>query len=225
MKPLESPRPDRADRRRAERHSSEQNAACHPASRLDVTVVRVKDVSRNGIGLISPRRFEIGTLLMVDLPETASYPVSALARVVRLVSEPEGNWLAGCAFLTELGEEELAAFLSYPKLHQDGDRRVEVRHAVQRTAVCRRSGIGTLGTWPAEVCDISAEGIALLVSLPVEVGARLQVLIAADEEQKARIETVSVVRIEVQPDGRSLLGCELIPSSHNVSAKVVAARA
>jgi hypothetical protein len=184
-----------------------------------VTIVKIKDVSRGGVGLVSSRRFETGTLLVLDLAENASYPVNVLARVVRIVSEPGGGWLAGCAFLSELSEEELDAFRSDRGVEANGDRRAEVRQPVRRMAICRRAAIGTLGSLAAEVCDVSDQGIGLLVSVPIEVGVRLQVQIAADESDKARTELVSVVRSEVQPDGRWLLGCQLVPSPQSAPAR------
>src|SRR5205809_348397 len=85
-----------ADRRGAERYPSGQDACCHPTSALDSTPVQVLDVSAHGVGLMSSRRFEPGTILVLELAETAPSPVSVLARVVRIVARPNGHWLAGC---------------------------------------------------------------------------------------------------------------------------------
>jgi hypothetical protein len=225
MKLPESSRSSHDDRRQAERHSSDQDATCHPASRSDITIVKIKDVSRRGVGLVSPRRFEATTLLVLELDETASSPVHVIARVVRIVSRPGGDWLVGCAFLSELSEEEFTAFRSSRVVQANENRRADHRQKVRRMAVCRPMAIGTLGSLTAEVCDMSAQGIGLLVTTPVEVGVRLKVEIAARETEKAQTQLVSVVRSEPQPDGRWRLGCEVLPSPQAAQSRAIPANA
>src|SRR5215471_386685 len=121
------PRSPCADRRAAERYPSDQEASCHPTSPLDTTPVLVKDVSTRGVGLVSVRRFEPRTILILELSETALHPVYILARVVRIVALPDGDWQAGCVFLSEVGEEELAAFRAERKRSSVGSHRAGVR--------------------------------------------------------------------------------------------------
>src|SRR5436309_15961748 len=84
------------DRRKSTRFASGQAASCRPTGGTDVTPVRIKDVSKQGVGLLSARRFEMGSVLLVELGDAAPHPATALARVVRLARESDGTWNIGC---------------------------------------------------------------------------------------------------------------------------------
>jgi hypothetical protein len=73
---------------------------------------KVRDLSAGGIGLSVGRRFEPGTVLLVEL--IASDEESALPVPVRVVhATPEGGdrWILGCAFRRTLDDEKLRALL------------------------------------------------------------------------------------------------------------------
>jgi serine/threonine protein kinase len=79
----------------------------------DLWPATVQDVSTGGIALILGRRFEPGTVLLLDLHandlgSTQSWKVE----VKRVRSKGSGSWLIGCAFLEQLGPEDLHAFLA-----------------------------------------------------------------------------------------------------------------
>ena len=72
----------------------------------------VRDISSSGIGLLLPRRFEAGTLLTIELTETAEGKKHLLiARVVHATPQPEGNWLVGCTLASSLAEDEVQLLL------------------------------------------------------------------------------------------------------------------
>ena len=75
----------------------------------------VRDISCDGIGLVLPRRFEVGTLLAVELTEEAEGPKHLLlARVVRTLPQSESSWLVGCTLVNPLTEDELQLLLGSP---------------------------------------------------------------------------------------------------------------
>jgi hypothetical protein len=73
-------------------------------------------VSAGGIRLVLRRRFEPGATLAIELPgPDPDQPSAVLARVVRVQPGPAGSWLLGCAFLSELSDEEVQALASPPR--------------------------------------------------------------------------------------------------------------
>jgi hypothetical protein len=75
--------------------------------------VEIKDLSRQGLRLLSHRRFEPGTILRIGLiHENAGLLV---ARAVRATQTPEGDWSIGCSFPKKLNDEEVRAWLEAKK--------------------------------------------------------------------------------------------------------------
>jgi hypothetical protein len=115
----ERPKNDpRTERRAWVRLRSEQEVCCLPAtiSTTDESesawLAMVLDVSPCGIGLGMKRRFEPGTLLVVELsaaPNEITRPLPA--RVVHAARE-KGYWVIGCAFASALSQEELQKLLA-----------------------------------------------------------------------------------------------------------------
>jgi hypothetical protein len=107
----------KVERRTWVRYPQNRDADCHPAASKSGVhwPARVHDISATGVGLIVHYRFEPGTLLAVDLQSTTGDVVrTVLVRVVHLTvmsAHPGLRWLAGCAFLTQLSEEDLQALL------------------------------------------------------------------------------------------------------------------
>jgi hypothetical protein len=99
-----------------QRHACDLQTACQPiAARLDKDVMwqaTVCDISACGVGLVLRRRFEPGAGLAIEIPETDTRPGDTLlVKVVRVTPRPDGSWLMGCGFVSELGEDELEALL------------------------------------------------------------------------------------------------------------------
>lgn len=99
------------DRRAYVRHPSKQEGCLRVIGgfKEDEWVARISDVSITGIGLLVTRRFEIGTVLMVRLPELIRVdgPEYLFVRVVRQESLGRKRWRLGCAFSSPLSEEEM----------------------------------------------------------------------------------------------------------------------
>jgi len=71
--------------------------------------VQINDVSRQGLRIISHRRFEPGTILRIGLIHEKDVPL--VARAVHAFQTPEGDWSIGCTFPEKLKEEELQIWL------------------------------------------------------------------------------------------------------------------
>jgi hypothetical protein len=86
---------------------------CQTTARVDDFMsAKVEDVSRGGLKLVVPRRFESGTLLRVEVAVGEDIPLTLLARVVHVTARPESGWAVGCALAKELSENEVQALLT-----------------------------------------------------------------------------------------------------------------
>jgi hypothetical protein len=85
---------------------------CDIGALVDSWPAQIENISRGGLKIIISRRFEVGTILKVEIPLTGEESSSMLlARVVRAAPEPSG-WGLGCAFLQEISEEKIHSLLN-----------------------------------------------------------------------------------------------------------------
>ena len=107
----------RAERRAWIRLPSDQEICCQLVTNLAPEEAktgwlgRVRDVSPGGIALILNRRFQPGTMLMVDLSANAEEGRGLQVRVVYSTPELKGRWIIGCAFGRVLTQAELQTFI------------------------------------------------------------------------------------------------------------------
>jgi hypothetical protein len=102
-----------ADRRTAVRYAATGRVSCHPAGCRpgEQWVGKLRDISRTGIGLALPRRWERGTILLLELePIGEDGPRSLCACVIHSTAHAEVGFVVGCAHSGDLSEEELIAF-------------------------------------------------------------------------------------------------------------------
>jgi hypothetical protein len=66
--------------------------------------IQIRDISRGGLSFFGSQPFELGAILVVELPT-----MSLLARVAYVRREAEGTWVVGSTFARDLGEEEVQA--------------------------------------------------------------------------------------------------------------------
>jgi hypothetical protein len=110
------------DRRVAVRYPSELDAICEPAAAKTSAEpemrwsAKVRDISTGGLGLWLGRRFERGTVLIVELPTVdEDSPRLMPVRVAHVTRAGPGQWIVGCAFVRRLSEDELQAALQQGK--------------------------------------------------------------------------------------------------------------
>jgi hypothetical protein len=113
------PQTAKAERRASVRYPCDPDSfspdnSCRPitTSQKDSWLATVRNLSTGGIGLVVARRFELGTLLQVDL-EDANHTArsSFLVRVVHIAAGEGKAWLLGCAFTSKLTESDLLSLM------------------------------------------------------------------------------------------------------------------
>ena len=81
-----------------------------PPVEKDTQPVQILNISPAGIALVVPHPMEAGVSLQLELQATPEGPpLMKQVHVIHVTARPEGDWLVGCAFLGELGEEEMFA--------------------------------------------------------------------------------------------------------------------
>jgi len=86
---------------------------CDIGAVVDAWPARIQDISRGGVKVVLSRRFEVGTVLKLEVfvPSDESLYM-LLAKVVHIVQEPTGSWGLGCAFVQEITDEEMQELLT-----------------------------------------------------------------------------------------------------------------
>jgi hypothetical protein len=174
---------------------------------------RIRNVSLGGISLCVDRPFAPGQMLSVELPgATEDARCDMLACVVHAGSGDDGEWLLGCTFARELGEEDLAAFGARRERHTPPDQRTWVRFACNVKATYQRIAEERPAPKSAKVLNLSATGVGLVVSEEVENGALLSVELHAASGDFRRTMLSCVVHVTARGEGEWALGCNFIRS-------------
>lgn len=94
------------ERRSKTRHPCKLEVYCQPITTSKSTELwwraEVREVSLEGIGLVSSRRYEPATYICMELLDRR-----VPCRVAHARQGPTGGWVIGCAFLNELTKEDL----------------------------------------------------------------------------------------------------------------------
>jgi hypothetical protein len=105
------PKPAPRERRAAVRYPCDQDTFCQPiAARKGDDwrwPARIRDISLHGVGLLLSRRFEVGTILVIELQGTAKVCERMMIARVAHATPHEGEWVMGCQFINPLSEDEL----------------------------------------------------------------------------------------------------------------------
>jgi hypothetical protein len=203
--------PPEAERRDSVRYPSTIETVCRPAERPDALPLpaRVQDISAGGINLVVGRRFEPGDLLSVDIPSGEEGTSTVLACVVWADRARGGGWSLGCVLTTTLADDELIRLGARPPRPSAPDPRAAVRVPCQARAQYQRVRLPDSPPETAEVVNLSAGGIALLVDEPVDLGEVLSLGLHAGDGEVVGNVLASVVRVASQ-NGRRLVGCNFI---------------
>jgi hypothetical protein len=109
------------NRRVAQRHPAAGKVSCHPACGRngELWSGTLRDISRTGIGLLLPRRWEKGTILLLKLDAIrGGGPRTLCACVMHSTPHPEEGFVVGCSHGGELSEDEIQAFAEENELPQ-----------------------------------------------------------------------------------------------------------
>ena len=203
----------RTERRAWLRHLCDLPTTYRLARPADISKLsaRVRNICAGGINVLVDRPLERGTILSVELPgATGQLRCSVLACVIHSTSLPAGSWTAGCALVAELGDEELQRLGAKRLLSPPSDQRKWVRFPCDAPASYRRIRVTEREHTPAWVVDISASGVGLLVSHPVDGGTLLSLHLHGPEGQLVLTMLACVVRVAAHPAGQWVLGCNFI---------------
>jgi PilZ domain len=74
---------------------------------------RIESISRGGLKIVIELRFEVGTVLKVEVavPGEEGFSMSVV-RVVRVAQESSGLWGLGCAFIQEISERKCRCLMT-----------------------------------------------------------------------------------------------------------------
>ena len=115
------------ERRDGKREACQLEGQCRPMDSLQLSAawpVTIRDIGAGGCQLLLSRRFEPGTLLVVDVHDGQGQPARMmLARVVRVASLARGRWILGCAFSVPLTPDDLDSLLKLPSTNRLPDRK------------------------------------------------------------------------------------------------------
>jgi hypothetical protein len=104
-----------AERRVAVRYPSVLDAVCQPATprfELLSSPARVWDISTSGIGLIVNRRFDVGTVLFMEIElGPGQFSRTLQAMVLHVCPHLDNLWMIGCELSSDLSEAELKQYL------------------------------------------------------------------------------------------------------------------
>jgi hypothetical protein len=200
------------DRRVWVRHPSSQQTVVQSAAfgEGDALPARVGDVSLGGIRLLVARRFEPGSLLIIEIPggdQKAQQKV--LAYVVHATQEENGEWRIGCTFARELTDADLRAFGARRLRATPPDPRSWVRFSCDLKASYTPVIHSQAERVPAQVLNVSPTGIGLFVDHEVETGTLLELRIFGPDGLRSLTMLACVVHVTAQ-DQRWALGCNFI---------------
>src|SRR5262249_3958519 len=102
------------DRRLATRRPSNQDTFCQPVGARRAGdwrwPTKIRDISATGISLLLSRRFEPGTILVVEAQSTSPGEDRLfLARVIHTTPQG-GEWVVGCEFVNPPSDDEVDGF-------------------------------------------------------------------------------------------------------------------
>jgi c-di-GMP-binding flagellar brake protein YcgR len=204
---------DSADERRVWlRHAASLNVRCGEAEDTEDAGVSavITDISRGGMQMVAPRRFELGALVSVELPAAFDEDeMTLLACVVRSKPHGESEWMMGCRFAHELDERQLSSFGAARSRPNEPDQRGWERFPCDTKAFYQRVNGPAGPLHPARVLNIAVGGMALLVQEPIAVGDLLSTELHNGDGRPVVTILACVVHTQTVSEGQ-ILGCNFI---------------
>jgi len=200
----------RQDERRAHpRHPANLDTTCQLVSgSADPIKMRVRDVSRGGMKFLIANDLEPGTLVKINLPASAGHAV-VLACIMHSTAESDGTFSVGCAFSDELGDAELRQFGGRKEPAEESDKRAYTRFPAHGNAEYILLPAGGARR-QAEITNISATGIGLLLNEKIDPGAILDLVLKTKSNGPSFDILACIVYLGEHPDGRWIAGCSFI---------------
>lgn len=194
------------------RHAANLNILCKEVGdELESGVSGVlRSISRGGMQMIAPRRFEPGSVLRVESADSHDENgFAVLAWVVRAQPHGEREWTMGCRFSSELDDDQLQAFGAARTRPNTPDSRGWSRFPCDTEAIYQRVNGDDPAHYPARVVNISVAGVALRVEQAISLGELLSTELHDSTGRPIVTILACVVHVETYAEGR-ILGCQFI---------------
>lgn len=202
--------PLEGERRTLARYHFLLDARCHTiAGAKDMAPARICDISARGLGLLMGQRYEPGSLLSLELPDTPqSIPSTLLVRVANVRERKGVGWIHGCAFASHLnGNDMQAAFRVVLSKPPSFERRTLLRYQLAIGATGRSISSAMKYAWEGNTLDISAGGIALVINKRIDSGTLLTIKLQSPAEGDSRALMARVLHARTRGNGGWMHGC------------------
>jgi head-tail adaptor len=170
----------------------------------------VRDLSQGGANLLVDQPVEAGQMLSLELPAAADEVRTVLACVVRVTPHEGNRWSLGCVFSRELGADDLGSCGAQKTPAAQDDKRIWVRFTCEVTASYRKVGDSAGQSHPAQVLDISANGIGLAVQSTLDAGSLINIDLIDKKGRTVKTMLACVVRTTQRGAGDCAVGCNFI---------------
>ena len=194
------------------RHTANLNILCtQVGDELESAVSGVlRSISRGGMQMIAPRRFEPGSILSVELADSRDENgFAVLAWVVRAQPHGESEWTMACRFSSELDDDQLQTFGAARTRPRTPDSRGWSRFACDTKAIYQRVNGDDPAHYPARMVNISVAGMDLRVEQAITLGELLSTELHDSTDRPIVTILACVVHFETGAEGR-ILGCQFI---------------
>jgi hypothetical protein len=189
---------------------AETHVQAAPGDGPERVSARIRDVSVGGASLITDRPFQPGQILSLEMPSAGDELQIVLACVVRAERTSDGHCSLGCVFSRELATEDLRRFGARKVRSPRNDKRAYVRYECKLRATYQRIGTAEERTCSAQVLNVSASGIGLILDDPVEPGSLLNLTLVGSDGQRVRTILACVVHSTIRASGQVAVGCNFI---------------
>jgi hypothetical protein len=125
-----------------------------------------------------------------------------------VTSRERGEWIVGCALVSEISDADLATFQAERVRPETPDCRAWVRFPCNVETICYSVDTVPGEQLPARILNISAGGVGLLLPCQFESRTLLNLLLPPKPGQPPRKVLVRVVQAKPYDQGDWFLGCE-----------------
>lgn len=171
---------------------------------------QVCDLSRGGARLLVERPVPAGQMIRLELPYAAQDARREVLACVVRVAAVGGEWSLGCIFSRELSEEDLRNFGADKVRADTEDQRGWKRFPTQQEVRWQKADAPDSCFQNAQVTNISASGIGLLLRAEMETGVLLTLELLGRGGRVVRTILACVVHVTSHPGGDWSLGCNFI---------------
>ena len=198
------------DRREHPRQATDIRTICRPVSEDYHVGIQIQDVSLGGLKFISTDALRQGTMIRIDLPKQSGPPTTVLACVTHINESGHEKWDVGCSFSLELSDDEMRTFGATKSALGADDPRAWVRHPARGTVEFRVLPGHDGPPRTAQLVDLSAAGVGLVVDDELEAGSAITVSMKRLDDKPDRPILACVVYQTKRPDGKWAVGCNFL---------------